>query len=184
MVVTWSKNNGSGDIYAQKLNQSCETLWGTNGTGVCTNQFYAQYTPKITMGNNGDVIIAWDDYRNNLTTSTDIYAQLVSVTGQLGIATGVIDIETGSAARFTLEQNSPNPFVEDTEIKFRINIPGHVSLNVFGIDGRAIATLVDDNMQPGDYSVRFGPARLPEGFYYFRLVSGNQACTKPMVHVK
>jgi hypothetical protein len=183
MAVTWSKDSGSGNIYVQKLNQSCELQWGENGIAVCTNQS-AQYAPGITMGRNGDVIIAWDDYRNNPTTSTDIYAQLVSVEGQLGIVTGIEDLEPSPAARFTLEQNHPNPFTEDTEIKFRIHIPGQVTLKVFGIDGRTISTLVDDTMQPGDYSVRFTPAYIRQGFYYYRLVSGDQYCTKPMVLVK
>lgn len=186
MVVTWSRDEGSGNIYAQKFNQAGETQWVSPGVGVSTLQFSAQYSPEIIHGGNGDVIIAWDDYRNTSTKLTDIYAQRVTVQGVLGTPTGMDDIESesGSVSGFILSQNHPNPFTEGTEISFTVNKPGHVSLKVFGIDGRLISTLIDDRREPGNYSVRFNPQNLPEGFIYYQMTSGKESRTKYMVHLK
>lgn len=186
MVLAWSRDEGSGDIYAQKFNQAGEAQWVSPGVRVSTPQFSAQYSPEIIRGENGDVIIAWDDYRNTLTNLTDVYAQRVSVAGDLGTPTGIDDIKTESEtiSGFVLSQNHPNPFTEETEISFTVNKPGHVSLKVFGIDGRLISTLVDDKRDPGSYNVRFNSQNLPEGFIYYQMSSGKESSTKYMVHVK
>jgi hypothetical protein len=183
MVVTWSKSVGSGDIYAQRYNQAGGGQWGT-GVGVSTPQFSAQHSPQIAPGVNGDVIIVWDDYRNDASNSTDIYAQEISMNGKLGMTTGIYEKEPASIDGFILYQNHPNPFSEGTEIRFTINKPERISLKVFGLDGRVISTLVDDIMEPGKYSVWFNPQNLPEGFIYYQMKSGKETSTKYMVHIK
>jgi hypothetical protein len=184
MVVAWSKDAGSGDIYAQKYNSAGDVQWGASGVGVSTPQFSSQYSPDIAPGANGDVIIVWDDYRNNLTLSTDVYTQKVSANGSLGLSTLVRDPESDPVSDFIIYQNYPNPFRESTDIKFMINKPGRYALKVFSIDGRLISTLIDNRMEPGNYSMQFSSGNLPEGLLYYQMTCGHSIRTKYMVHVK
>ena len=90
-----------------------------------------------------------------------------------------------------LEQNYPNPFNPVTKIRFDIpdNVKwkrenGMVTLKVYDILGKEEATLVNENLQPGTYEVKFNAGRLSSGIYFYRLSSGNYSVTRRMVFMK
>ncbi len=106
-----------------------------------------------------------------------------------------VDEEIISLNEFVLFQNYPNPFNPTTKIEFRIADFGFVSLKVFDILGNEIATLVNEEKQPGSYEVEFNtssikPAyrtgrHLPSsGIYFYQLKAGNYIETKKMVFLK
>jgi hypothetical protein len=75
---------------------------------------------------------------------------------------------------YALGQNYPNPFNPTTEIKYQVPMPSRVTLRVYDILGREVATLVDENKAAGTYSVRFpanggNGAGLASGVYFYRL---------------
>lgn len=74
-----------------------------------------------------------------------------------------------------LEQNSPNPFQQETAIKYQIPKTGHVEMKVYDLMGRQITTLVNQSQFSGAYSVRFNAAEhdIPVGIYYCRLTVGS-----------
>lgn len=88
---------------------------------------------------------------------------------------------------FTLYQNYPNPFNPSTTIKFSI-IPSlstvRVLLKVFDILGREVATLVNEQMTPGNYEVEFDGSNLPSGVYFYRIQAGSFIDTKKLILVK
>ena len=79
--------------------------------------------------------------------------------------------------RFALQQNYPNPFNPTTNFEFRITNCEFVSLKVFDIIGREVATLVNEVKQPGEYTVRWDASSiqggLPSGVYVYRLSAGS-----------
>ena len=83
----------------------------------------------------------------------------------------------------TLSQNYPNPFNPTTTIKYQIpSTPmGFVSLKVFDIVGREVATLVDEVEPPGEYSVTWNAERVSSGVYFYRLVVGGNTQTRRMI---
>jgi hypothetical protein len=87
--------------------------------------------------------------------------------------------------QFTLDQNYPNPFNPMTNIKFQIPSSNaqleFVSLKVFDVLGREVATLVNEAKPPGEYSVTFDASNLPSGMYYYRFSSGNFTQTRKMI---
>jgi photosystem II stability/assembly factor-like uncharacterized protein len=94
---------------------------------------------------------------------------------------------------FSLEQNYPNPFNPSTKIKFTIPTiveTGHapslqpVSLKVFDLLGREVATLVDEPKAPGTYKVEFNAAGLPSGVLFYKLQAGNYVSVKKMAVIK
>ncbi|MDA3861704.1 MAG: T9SS type A sorting domain-containing protein [Melioribacteraceae bacterium] len=113
-----------------------------------------------------------------------------------------VDDENIIPIKFNLEQNYPNPFNPSTTIKYSIPsknvIPNpqmgeesseisssdrndNVKLVVYDILGREVATLVNKEQSPGNYSVQFDASYLTSGIYFSRLQSGSFVDTKKMV---
>jgi hypothetical protein len=87
---------------------------------------------------------------------------------------------------FELFQNFPNPFNPTTVIQYavpagRSRQVGTVSLRVYDILGREVATLVNEVQQPGYHSVHFNAIDLPSGVYFYRLETESFAATKMML---
>jgi hypothetical protein len=184
-IITWYdfSGTGNGDIFAQHINLAGTVLWPVNGAGVCTDQF-SQRSPVLTENGNGGAIITWWDLRNNATNSSDIYAQMISATGTLGVITGVNDNKPSLPATVTLEQNYPNPFILNTRISFAISGSSFVSLKVYNTFGQEISTLVNREMSPGSYSFDFDAHGLPDGVYIYCLRSGGLTATRVMILMK
>jgi len=90
---------------------------------------------------------------------------------------------------FALYQNYPNPFNPSTRIKFEIpdqvrNDSRLVTLKVFDVLGNEIATLVNEEKQPGTYEVEFDESELPSGIYFYQLHAGSFVETKKMILIK
>ncbi len=86
--------------------------------------------------------------------------------------------------KFELSQNYPNPFNPVTKINFAVPKTGMVSVKVYDLLGKEVATLVKDVKQAGYYSVDFNGADLSSGVYYCRMESGDFIDVKKMVLVK
>ena len=94
-------------------------------------------------------------------------------------------VETGAVPeRFTLHQNYPNPFNPTTTITFTLTHTEHVTLRVYDVQGRTIATLVDTPKAAGSHTINFDASGLPSGFYLYRLQAGSFIQTKTMALVK
>ncbi len=91
---------------------------------------------------------------------------------------------------FSLGQNFPNPFNPSTAIRFTLPEAARVTLAIFDIAGRLVATLVKDELRPAgeqrlDWSGRSDTGRpLPAGIYLCRLEGGGRVVTRKMVLVK
>ncbi|MCX8056252.1 MAG: T9SS type A sorting domain-containing protein [Ignavibacteria bacterium] len=85
---------------------------------------------------------------------------------------------------FYLSQNYPNPFNPTTNIKFSIAQKSHVTLKVFDVLGREVATLVNEVKDAGQYTVKFDAKDLPTGVYLYTLNAGDYSVTKKMMLVK
>jgi hypothetical protein len=85
---------------------------------------------------------------------------------------------------FTLYQNYPNPFNPTTVIKFQVPSSRFVKLTLFDILGREIAALVNEQLQPGAYEVKWDASNYPSGVYYYKLTSGDYTETKKLILIK
>ncbi|MBI5476817.1 MAG: T9SS type A sorting domain-containing protein [Ignavibacteriales bacterium] len=83
--------------------------------------------------------------------------------------------------KFALDQNFPNPFNPETEIKFMIADESNVKLQVFDLMGREIETLVDEKLNPGGYHVKWNASKYASGVYFYRLWAGKFIDVKKMV---
>ncbi|MBI5808184.1 MAG: T9SS type A sorting domain-containing protein [Ignavibacteriales bacterium] len=124
----------------------------------------------------------------------------------------VVQVETELPKQFSLEQNYPNPFNPTTTIKYSIPsvmvslpdevrlsnhnnadvIPSlsrdevHVTLKIYDLLGREVATLVNENQKPGTYNYQFsiGSYELSSGIYFYQLQVGDFIQTKKMLIMK
>jgi hypothetical protein len=87
-------------------------------------------------------------------------------------------------ARYQLAQNYPNPFNPSTTLQFQVPQKSFVSLKVFDLLGRELASLVNEERQAGIYRVTWDASKLPSGVYFYRLQAGNFVETKKMVFAK
>lgn len=87
----------------------------------------------------------------------------------------------GEVDEFSLAQNRPNPFGARTTISFALPTESHVSLEVFDVVGRKVATLVDETRAAGSYGVEFDARAVTPGVYFYRLVSDGAILQKKML---
>ncbi|MFC2093440.1 T9SS type A sorting domain-containing protein, partial [Bacteroidota bacterium] len=85
---------------------------------------------------------------------------------------------------YKLYNNYPNPFNPVTQIKYQIPKSSYVSLKVYDLLGREIATLVKDKLNAGNYEVVFNGSNLASGVYIYKLQAGDFVDVKKMVLIK
>jgi ligand-binding sensor domain-containing protein len=100
------------------------------------------------------------------------------------ILTSVKGLTTNLPANFRLEQNYPNPFNPVTNLEFGISNSGFVSLKVYNIIGKEVATVVNENLNPGTYMYRFDASELSSGIYFYTLKTNGFSKTKRMILMK
>lgn len=84
-------------------------------------------------------------------------------------------------AKFELRQNYPNPFNPVTSIQYSVAGDQLVSLKVYDLLGREVATLVNERQPAGHYRVTFDARNLGSGIYFYKLSVGEFIQTRKMV---
>jgi len=92
--------------------------------------------------------------------------------------------ENTISAGLTLQQNIPNPFVDNTLINYRLNKSGKVTLSVYASNGQLVQTLVDGQKSKGGHQVTFNAEELIEGVYYYKLETEGSSEVRKMVVLK
>jgi hypothetical protein len=102
------------------------------------------------------------------------------------VAVGVGSTQTRVPDGFSLQQNFPNPFNPESVIIYSIGSNLHVSLRIYDVLGREIASLVDQYQTAGTYRVPFSifSQQVPSGIYFYTLTAGTFVSTKRMVVLK
>lgn len=92
--------------------------------------------------------------------------------------------ETGVIRKFQLRQNYPNPFNPTTNISFYIPKDSRVSLKVFDILGKEIATIVDQDIERGEHNYEWNASEFVSGIYFYRITAEDFSDTYKMVLLK
>lgn len=166
VFIDWP--NGDPDLYSISVT-------GGTPTRVCgriSGFDKGDYDP--TYSNNGQ-FIAWSSY-------TDESSILVNEINNQKARAYVEPVVKNS---FTLEQNYPNPFRDETKISFGIEEPTHVVLDIYNMAGQKIHTLVNADYSAGYYTVSWNTKdkngnMLPGGIYLYQLQTNNNKQSKRM----
>jgi len=107
--------------------------------------------------------------------------------GEKWTVTGVNDQPT-VATVYELAQNYPNPFNPSTQIRYSLGQTGLVSVKVFDVLGREVATLVNEVQPAGQHAVTFNTAAINHGIstgvYFYKIESGSFRDIKKMMLLK
>lgn len=152
-IIAWRDSRGtSGDIYAQRVNNSGVVQWTQDGVPICTAPFSQDY-PVIVSDGAGGAIIAWEDYRSG--TNQDIYAQRVNSAGITQWTADGVPISTASNWVYSpaiVSDNAGGAIIawrdyrsSDDIYAQRINNAGVVQWTT---DGVPICTAANDQVQP------------------------------------
>lgn len=183
------------------------TTWVANtapGTGTCQGIFNAPGTSTWWMVRQSTGVYKTTDDGTTWTTDYTFTGTGWSISGsrtanaggnvwvatttggifKYGISTGIAPINGTTVKDFTLSQNYPNPFNPNTNIKFAIPQSGLVTLKVYNMLGKEVATLVSSNLNAGAYSYDFNAANLASGVYFYKLETANFSEVKKMMLVK
>lgn len=101
-----------------------------------------------------------------------------------GNAVNVIPPASSPQREAMLAGNFPNPFTATTTIRFSLQHPGFVKMEVFDVLGRRVRTLVSGERAAGVHDVQFSADDLAPGVYYYRLASGDAVESRQMILLK
>ncbi len=85
---------------------------------------------------------------------------------------------------YSLDQNYPNPFNPSTTISFTIKDRSDVTLKIYDLLGREVATLIDDKLAAGKHSIEFHSKGLASGVYVYRLHTSSFVSARRMILLK
>ncbi len=83
--------------------------------------------------------------------------------------------------KFALLQNYPNPFNPTTSIQYQIPANIFVTLKVFDILGKEVASLINEEKTSGVYTISFDGSSLSSGVYFYQINAGNFHQTKKFI---
>lgn len=86
--------------------------------------------------------------------------------------------------KFVLRQNYPNPFNPSTVIGYDLNVSGFVSLIIYDILGKKIASLVNEYKETGTYETLWNASDSPNGIYFYEMKVEEYSSVKKMLLIK
>lgn len=174
--LVWSDDrDGNSEIY-YKFSTNSGSTWGADTR--LTNSAGDSRGASVCLSGNA-VNVLWYDGRSG---NNEIYYKR----NPTGNPTGVELISSEIPVKFSLSQNYPNPFNPKTKIRFEISSSSsaHTYLSVYDMLGREIATLVNEELEPGTYEVNWNASDFPSGVYFYSLSAGEFSETRKMILLK
>ena len=156
---------------------------GTFNAGILT--FYNGTFNSITKDNsslpeNNVWSLMIDSYDNKWISGYPNYGiAIFNENGVLNITS--VDYDLNSVPDFQLHQNYPNPFNPITLISYQIQQQGLVTLKIFDVLGKEVATLVNEEKPAGRYQVKFNAENLSSGVYIYRMKLNDFITSKKMI---
>ncbi len=172
---------GTGWIDGQVETAGDRRLCNITGPFNLTLHDTAEIVVALVVGLGPDNLSSITVLKYNVGFATSKYFDLVN---SLTDHTTGISNSGPSRLDFNLLQNYPNPFNPSTTIKYEIPKNSFVTIKVYDVLGRAVATLVNEEESAGQYSINFKAGSLSSGIYFYSVVAGSFHQTKKMVLVK
>ncbi|MCX6163612.1 MAG: T9SS type A sorting domain-containing protein [Ignavibacteriae bacterium] len=200
MWFMYSSNGGSNWVPPVKINPASPIRdWTYPSISIYNDNTASEYFANILMLSDS-VPGSYANYSGNGIS----FAKYMFV--RIGTpAVGISNINSNIPGEYKLYQNYPNPFNPSTIIKFQIpklsspnanNLSSPhalggdlVTLKIYDILGKEVATLVNEKLSPGTYEIpfsisQFSDNQLSSGIYFYKLETDNFTDTKRMLMIK
>jgi hypothetical protein len=184
-ICAWDdlRAGASCDLYGARID-TAGVLLDSSGLELVNNPAYTRQDAEIAAGPGDQMLLV---YRGTAPAPYDTQRVFGAMWRTVGIQEPRGLDSFGSRA--VLHQNLPNPFTTCTEIRFAIPASGMVSLEVCDRSGRLVKSLVEQEMNAGQYSLfwdgndRSG-RRAPSGVYFASLRTPGSTLTRKMALVR
>lgn len=165
--------NVSTDFLTIKYNTTGEEQWVARYAGPT----FFDLAQGIALDGSNNIIVAGYTVDIGVSYWTTVkYAQVP--------VTSVEDERAPVPIEYSLFQNYPNPFNPSTTIRYAIPQAGFITLKIYNLLGREIATLVSQRQSAGEYSIQWNPIGLASGIYVYRLQSGDFEKVRKLILLK
>ena len=167
---TATETNNKGFNVERKSNGNWETVGFVSGKGTTTEVSNYSFTDKVN-GSKYSYRLKQVDFDGTFEYSP------------------VINVDLTGPKVYLLSQNYPNPFNPSTIIKFGLATDSKVSVKIFDILGREVATLLNGSLEAGSHEVQFNAKNITSGVYFYKIeangVDGSKfSATKKMMLTK
>ncbi|GAB5410118.1 MAG: hypothetical protein BalsKO_24830 [Balneolaceae bacterium] len=150
------------------------------GAGLTVGQS-ADFVWNVLVNDGVDTVAVSTGYDLPTNTFTPLY---YSLTLERGLETSN-ELVNGVPEKFGLDQNYPNPFNPSTNINFSLPQTSKVTLAVYDMLGRRVATLLDGKqLNAANHSIKFDASALASGMYIYRIEAGSFISTRKMMLIK
>jgi hypothetical protein len=175
VTLNWSTstetNNSGFDIERSAVNGSWSKIGTVSGNGTSTTPHSYSFTNRAVATGKYNYRLKQTDFNGNFT-----YHNLGN------------EVNIGVPEKYDLSQNYPNPFNPSTKINYDLPTDGKVSIKLFDMSGKEVASLVNEVKTAGYHTVNFNASNLSSGVYFYRIsveANGNNfTATKKMMLVK
>jgi hypothetical protein len=178
VVVTVPSNNDGADAVVTIPALDVDGL--LEGAGLAVGES-ATFVWNVRVSDGLDTLNVHGPYGNFGDDFMPIYR---TITLTRGMVDSNEDLD-GTPRVFSLEQNYPNPFNPSTNIRFSLPQTSNVTLVVYDMLGRRVATLLDgEQMNAANHTVKFDASAMASGMYIYRLEAGSFVSTRKMMLIK
>ena len=175
VTLNWSTstetNNAGFDIERSAIEGSWTKVGSVEGHGTTTTPQNYTFTERAVTTGKYNYRLKQTDFNGNFT-----YHNLGN------------EVSIGVPEKYDLSQNYPNPFNPSTKINYDLPTDGKVSIKLFDMSGKEVASLVNEVKTAGYHTVDFNASNLSSGVYFYRIsveANGNNfTATKKMMLVK
>jgi hypothetical protein len=184
-------DNTAANSYASFYATSVNAVSGAFGTVIPNNLTTGIQKVEVvsltdaTVANSAtDTDGVWPSGANTVNATGGTTEIVFDATTDLGFNASAVKSSAVTATNYSLGQNYPNPFNPSTIIRYSVTGNEHVSLLIYNILGKEVASLVNEYKAAGTYKVEFNGANLPSGIYFYKLSTPKYTEVKKMTLLK
>ncbi|MCP4584222.1 MAG: T9SS type A sorting domain-containing protein [candidate division Zixibacteria bacterium] len=169
-------------VKAIRVDEDGNQVWDTSPAYMCS-YLGGKVHLDAEINSHGQVIAAWEDKR--IDSSADIYLQNINPDGSLGeYSTSIDELTVGLPGDFTLMNAYPNPFNASTTIGYNLGLAAKVTIEIYDLLGRRVATLIDESRPAGYHQVTWNAADMVSGVYFYKIKADDESRTEKLMLLK
>jgi hypothetical protein len=178
-------NNSNGKVLTSLYQNWWNSTWTNYHQSTCT---YDANGNELTGYNTQWSNSSWQPFDYDFIVNVngnDYYfnGYAINISYILVNTTGVL-ADNNIIKGYSLSQNYPNPFNPSTTISFDLPTKSYVSLKVFDVMGREVATIASEELSAGTYTRQWNASNMSSGIYFYRLQAGNYFESKKLILLK
>ena len=187
MFWAFTNNGIPSDVFGKKSISVIKSI----GNNIFAGTYGGLYSSTNSASNNTSPWLPVKGGLKGQINSLKIYDNRIYVGTNNGLysasiqyLTAVENEQDNLPVNYILYQNYPNPFNPTTTIDYSIPTTSFVTIAVYDILGREVTKLVNEEKQPGNYSILFDGSNFPSSIYFYRIQAGNFVETKKLILLK